>query len=666
MKPNSPLFRIYIFAAVLVTVAVVFFFRLMQMQIVDGESYVAMLTQGSTVDQTLTAARGEILDRYGRPLAANRIGFDLQLSRALLSSGDENAIILQVVGLLQGQGEEWNDVLPISQSGPYAYIEDGQQTPATLRSFLGLGDYASADDAMYWLIQRYGLGAYSPYEQRAIASVRYDMERQGWSMSQPYTLATGISIETVSLVKQLSLDLPGVQVEETAHRYYEDGTLAPHVVGRVGPLFQEEYDRLKEEGYRLSDEIGKEGIEQVYESYLRGESGIRRIYRDASGKVESVEDVQQPVPGNSVVLTLDSRMQQVASRSLVDQIAYLNAYAPVGEGREADAGTLAVVNVKTGEVLALVNVPSYDLATYGIDYASLIAPGSNNPLFDRALTGRYAPGSCFKPVVGLGGLNERVITPTSRVLCTSVYTLPSDPNHLFTCLSAHGSYTLREAIRESCNIFFYDTGRKMGIDTINKYARELGLGVSTGIELHETTGSQSVDNPDRPGDTLQTSIGQMGNAYSPLQLANYAATIANHGTRMKLSIVGRISSYNYERTYYEHTPAVESESSIADEHFDTLIAGMVDASHIGTARATFAGYPIQVASKTGTPQTLEFPNSVFIAYAPADDPEIAVAVVIEKGWHGYTGAPVAKAIFDYYFFGESDTEVAGNIGNVLP
>ncbi len=665
MRLGSPLGRIYLLGVMLALMTVLFFSRLMQMQLVDGESYVAQLTRGTTEDQVLTAARGEILDRYGRPLAANRIAFDLQLSRAQLPRGQENKIVLQVTGLLEAQGETWSDTLPLSQSPPYSYLEDSSHTPAALRAMLGLGDYASAGDAMYWLVQRYDLSDYAPAEQRRIAGVRYDMERQGFNLRQPYTLATGISIETVSLIKQLSLDLPGVRVEETARRTYENGAIAPHLVGRVGPLFQDEYERLRDQGYRLSDQIGKEGIEKAFESELRGESGVRRTYLTVSGQVERVEDVQPPVPGNTVVLTLDARMQEMVTQALKDQIAYLNANYQPGKGKEADAGAVAVVNIKTGEILALVNYPSYNLETFGQDYADLVAPGSGNPLFNRVLSGQYAPGSCFKPVVGLAGLAEGVINPASTVFCGRVYTLPSDPNHAFTCLSAHGAYTLRQAIRDSCNIFFYDVGNKLGIDTINDYARRLGLGVPTGIELPEARGSQSVHNPSRPGDTLQAAIGQMGNAYSPLQMANYAATIANRGKRMELAIVSRICSYNFERTFYEHEPKVAGYADIEPQHFDALIAGMVDASHIGTARGVFAGYPITVASKTGTPETSGLLNSVFIAYAPAEDPQIAVAVVIEKGYHGYTGAPVAKAVFDYYFFGDSQTDPAESIGGPI-
>lgn len=665
MKRGSPQLRIYMLSGLLGLMAVLFFSRLMQMQLVDGESYTAQLTRGSTEDQVLTAARGEILDRYGRPLAANTIAFDLQLSRAQLPRGQENKIILQVTNLLKGQDEQWSDSLPISENPPYSYTEGGAFTPAALRGLLGLGDYASAADAMYWLVERYELSGYSPAEQRRIAGVRCDMERQGFNLRQPFTLATGISIETVSLIKQLSLDLPGVRVEETARRIYENGAIAPHLVGRVGPLFQNEYEQLRDQGYRLSDQIGKEGIEKAFESELRGENGVRRTYLTVSGRAEGVEDVQPPVPGNTVVLTLDSRLQERVTQALKDQIAYLNATYEAGRGKEADAGAVAVINVKTGEILALVNYPSYDLATFNQDYAALTAPGSGNPLFNRVLTGLYAPGSCFKPVVGLAGLNEGVITPATTVFCGQVYTLASDPNHAFTCLSAHGSFTLRQAIRESCNIFFYDTGYKLGIDKINDYAKRLGLGVPTGIDLPEVAGSQSKDNPSRPGDTLQAAIGQMGNAYSPLQLANYAATIANRGKRMELSIISRISSYNFERVLYEHKPAVASYAGIEDRHFDALIAGMIDASHIGTARGVFANYPITVASKTGTPETTGLLNSVFIAYAPAEEPEIAVAVIIEKGYHGYTGAPVAKAVFDYHFFGESDTYPAEGIDGAI-
>ncbi|MEG1972016.1 MAG: penicillin-binding transpeptidase domain-containing protein, partial [Oscillospiraceae bacterium] len=362
----------------------------------------------------------------------------------------------------------------------------------------------------------------------------------------------------------------------------------------------------------------------------------------------------EPVPGNTVVLTIDKNIQKAAINALEKEIKHLNETAPEGKGKEADAGAVVVIDIKSSEILAAVTNPSYDLSVFNETFAE------NNmdkraPFLNRAFNGIYAPGSCFKPVTGTAALSEGLANEETKVVCTGVYTALAALNYQPTCLSAHGAMRLEDALRASCNIYFYDMGRQLGIPKINEYAKKLGLGVKTGIELSETAGT--LNNPDtkNPGDALQAAIGQLDNGFSPLQLANYTAILARNGVKKDLTLIKGISStYDIKdlKPYEKNRPTVDS--GIPRENFEIIRKGMIAATHDihGTAYSYLGDYPLTVACKTGTPETKEFPNSTFICYAPAEDPQIAIAVVIEKGWHGYTGAPVARAIMDAYFFPE--------------
>ena len=662
MKLSGDRLRLLILGVLVGTVLGLYLFRLMRMQIVDGADYEAELTRGSSRTQVIKAARGEIVDRYGRPFAQNEISYDVMFDRALMPAEQENEIILRLTGLMRQSGEDCVDNLPVTREAPFQFTDDAGAVEK-LRDFLNLQPYSSCSDVLHWLYERYGLSDYPESDARTLAGVRYEMEQRGYSLTVRYTFARAVGLDTAVLIRQMGFSLQGVDLVETARRSYSEGNLAPHVIGRVGAMFADEIEEYEAKGYTRDELVGKEGIEKAFEDELRGTDGVRRIDLNADLEVVNVSEETPPAPGNNVVLTLDMDLQRVAIEAMERQIKYLNETAPAGHGREANAGAVAAVDVNTGEVLALVSYPSYDVATYSSDYAALVAD-PNNPLFNRALQGVYAPGSTFKPCVAAAGLNEGVITPDTVITCQRVYTFY--PSYQPTCLSYHGAFRVTDALRESCNIFFYETGRRLGIETINRYARELGLGSPTGIELGEAGGTQSDPDTANPGDALQTAIGQLDNGYTPLMMANYAATLARNGSRLKLSLVHSISSYNFEETLFEHQPEVAYQMDVPQWVFDTVRDGMVQCSRTGSARGTFASYPIDVASKTGTPQTKDYPNSTFICYAPAEDPQIAVAVIIEKGWHGYTGAPVAKAIFDQYFYPEGDFSGVQGAQTLLP
>jgi len=633
-----------------------FVFRLAQVQIVDGADYLARQQAGDVKVQTVHAARGEIVDRDGSPFAYNESAYAIVLDKALMPTQQENATILTLIALLREQGDAWRNTLPIVRDahGNLAFAEGEERAVERLKAMFDISAYASADDVFYWLRARYKLDGLSDADALAAAGVRYEMDRSGYSLETRYTFAEDVSQETMMRIAQLRAQLPGVDIEETVRRVYVDGDLAPHLIGRIGAITADELDDYIARGYAMDARVGRDGIERAFEDELCGTDGERLIYRDAAYNIVGIEESNPATPGNTVVLTIDKDIQRTAIEALKAEIELLNATAPPGQGREADAGAVVAIDVKNSEVLAAVTYPSYDLATYARDFSTLSADPLN-PLWNRALLGVYAPGSTFKPTVATAGLTEGVITPDSTVNCGRVYTFFRD--YQPTCLSAHGRINVVNALRASCNIFFYDTGRQLGIATINRYARALGLGVPTGVELPEATGTQCDPDTANPGDVLQASIGQLDNGYTPLQLANYAATIARRGVRRKVSIVKSVSSYYdwQDAASAGETPILSTLEETGDTVWDTVFAGMIAATHApnGTSYRYLGDYPLTVASKTGTPQTKEFPNSTYICFAPAEDPQIAIAVVIEKGWHGYTGAPVARAVLDAYFFPET-------------
>ncbi len=660
---NKPIVRTIIAAVLTLAIMITFVSRLMNIQIVEAETYKKMIGDNSLYKQVIKGTRGEIVDKNGEPLAGNRMGYDVVIDRATFQRERNNEIILGLIELFEELGEKYTDNLPVSSSAPFRFLDDHDTEIARVKKLVDVADYATAPQVMSWLEERYKTNAvdengqkkFTTEQARKIIAVRYEMERTGFSYSTPYTFATDVGINSVIKIKESSYQLSGVDVVESTVREHRDPTIAPHLLGLVGKIYEEEYAELKSKGYALNDVVGKSGAEFAFEDKLRGKDGIREIFCDANGKVIEAVETTPPTPGNTVRLTIDSKLQKITAEALERQIKHLQATAAPGKGKEADKGAAVVIEVKTGKVLACVSYPSFNLDRYYEDYTEL-SKNELSPLLNRALLGSYLPGSCFKPVVATAGLGNSLIDAHSIVQCNQIYMLPGSPQK-FTCLNHHGPIDVLNALRVSCNIYFYNTGFREGIDLIDKTAKQYGLGEYTGIELTEKHGRRS--NPESkmelegkewyPGDTLQSSIGQLHHSFTPIQLANYAATIANRGTRMKLTMVDEIRDYSQENIVQPFQATVAEQLPYPKEVFETVVDGMKLASGPTGTALVFGNYPIQVASKTGTPETADLCNSTFITFAPADDPKIAVAVVIENGWHGYTGAPVAKDIYNEYF-----------------
>ncbi len=645
----------------------------------DGES-------DSTVkkyDVVVEAARGEIFDRNGATLVSNRQGNSIEFNAALFPSKqtDRNRIIAALVELCESKNEKWKDNLPIiyDENGNLVFEEDRQADINSLKNknMLNLNTYATAENCLDALIDMYKLEEFDRVTARKIASVCYEMWRTGFSVSVPYVFAEDVSGETISIIKEKSEFFSGVEAQVDTYREFTDGTIAPHIIGVTGIISSEEYDANKKKldedietgnytdseienmhlnAYSLSDYVGKFGIESAMESELRGEKGIKTITIDDDGNVKN-DYTRMPVQGNSVYLTIDSGLQRVAQNSLENRILELTASSV----SELDAaGAVVVLDVDTGEILASASYPSYNLTDYFDKYNELLE-ADGTPLINRVLYSTYEPGSTMKLSTAIAGLENGSITYDDKFFCNSIFQYY---DVTFSCLDSHGNINVTKAIEESCNIFFYNIGDLLGIDVLNEYSQKLGLGQKTGVELSESKGilagrayRESVGLTWMMGDTIQAGIGQSDNLFTIIQLANYCATIANGGTRYECHYVKSIMNADHSEVLYEHEPVVVAETGISQKTIDIVKEGMLAVTTTGSCRTAFSRITEKVGAKTGTTQvkkiidgkTVQGNNGLNISFAPFDDPEIAVAVIIESVDSGTATAVVAADIYDYYF-----------------
>ena len=674
-ETNSLNRRIFVIIGVVIAVMIAYGIVLMKAQVEMSEYYQTQAVKQTATSINVSAARGEIVDRYGREIVKNRLGYAVVFNRAELDKDTENEVIWRLCTLLTKNGETWNDTCQIivDEYGKASYPPEEEQTSkiksyiSKMQTELMLQSYATAQNCYDTMIENYELQNLSPEVARTIMGVRLEMDLATFSSAYPYTFASDISRDTMQIIKENTALFKGVEINVVPIREYVDGTIAPHMIGNIGPIYAEEYESLKKSGYRMTDYVGKFGIEKTYESYLRGKDGKKKVQRDGDGNIIYEEYTTDATPGNTVVLTLDSDLQSLAQKSLGDCIQGIAkagaATSTKYDGEDADAGALVVMNVQTFEVLALVTYPSYDLATYAEEYDDLLK-NKGKPLYNRALNGVYAPGSTFKVAVALAGLETGTITTKSTYMCNRSYDrLKAEfPTLKLKCLGAHGNIDVTTALSKSCNIFFYNVGYDMGITKLNEYCRQLGLGSATGIGMGESTGCLAGREERLAkeegwylADTLTAAIGQNDNRFTPVQLCAYMATIANGGTRYEARLIKTIKSYDYTETVIADTsdnPKILNNLNVKAVNLGNVKKGLLSVTQEGTASAAFSNYGIRVGGKTGTADTTKTStaNAIFIAFAPYDTPEIAICVIGERCGHGSAMTGVARDIFDEYFF----------------
>ena len=649
--------------------------RLIFLQLVNGDDFKSQATNTTDYKFTVTAARGDIVDSRGERIATSVTGYNVVLNKLLMGDEDLDGMLQKIVELLRANGESWNDTLLISQpdaAGNYTFTaEEGstrdQKALAAMKDNLGLQQYATANDVMEKLVEDYDLASYPLSWQRTLGGIHYEMQLQAFSNVNNFIMAENVSEATVATIKEHSLSLPGVEIVETSTRSYEQSTVLPHVLGRVGKITAEKWKvtdengqttyPLREKGYNMNDIIGISGLESAYEDELRGKDGVETITRNSDGVIVDTALTTVPEPGHTVQLTIDNRFQKAVDKALASNIEMINRTYNANSTKAA-AGAAVVVDVKTGAVLAASNYPSFDQNLYATQYSAYSADESL-PLFNRALQGLYTPGSTFKPAVVIAALDTGLINRYSTVNCTRVYTYYKDYRPKCTQHGhGNGPIDVVNAIKWSCNIFFYDVGRRLTSDVYDAYAYKLGLGQRTGVEVSEATGHLTTKNDSNYMESLdiQAAIGQGNTVVTPVQLATYAATIANRGTRYRTHFVKAILDSNTGEVLQETQPEVMDVIEDKGETFDLIQQGMIGVSQTISA---LANYPYTIACKTGTPQRSEgyysgssyrhYTNTMMIAYGPTEDAQIAIGIVVEYGGGGARAGNLVADIFNAYF-----------------
>lgn len=645
--------------------------RLYDMQIINGEGYKNLSDQRISANITQKAPRGEITDRNGKVLVTNRKGYSIKLQKTSISDEEFNAMLLKLFEIFDEDGLIIEDSLPITAEAPFSYtFADEKEKTEWFSGAKTINENMTPDE----LLDYYGNAYKIPQTlddaaSRRLIGMRYELKKSGFSINYPYVLADDVSATIVSKIEERQNEFEGVTVTQEYFRQYTQGSLAAHVLGRIGKIYSDEYEELKNKGYAMSDLVGKDGIEKICEDYLRGTDGNKNIYYGEAAELLGDETQVSAIPGNYVVLTIDANLQRAAEESLARNIREIAASGAGKEnkGGDADSGAAVVIDVKTGDVLALATYPTYDPQTFSENYNALLADPAK-PLWNRAISGTYTPGSTFKPLTAIAALSTGAITVNEQINCDGVYTFFEDYQPKCWIWTeqrkTHGPQNVTMAIENSCNVFFYETGRRTGIDAISEYAKKMGLGEKTGIELTEEV-SGNVANPEYKkslydnasegkwmgGDTIQTAIGQSYSAFTPIGLANYTAAIANGGTRYRTHIIKSVHSSADGSLVYENSPVIANTVEISEDNLAAVRKGMLGVADEGSAKQIFKGYPISVGGKTGTAQISKKAsnNALFISFAPFDDPEIAVAVVIEHGYRGANAAYVARDIYDEYF-----------------
>ena len=689
IKPS----RLLIFLAVFIVSMLIYVVELYKLQIIEGEANYNRSSELTNTERVVTAARGNIYDRYGRTLVSNEETYNLKIDTdKLFANDDPNSVILELVHMVQGYGDEYTDDLPITMTPPFEYDPDMTAIQRTMLDAYyvrqEIDPNSTAVELMSYMRTRYNIdNSYSAEEMRIIAGVRYSINVRYAVNTADYVFVEDASMKLISSIMENKL--VGIEVERAYSRKY--GTeYAAHILGYTGLMTQEEYEKYSLLNYSTDAMVGKDGVEYAFENYLHGKDGKVIETRNSAGTVLATVYEEEPEPGNHVYLTIDSVLQEQTERILANGVSILkqNIAQKRAEGTargdynvdlkdEITGAAAVVVNVKTGEPLAMASWPTYNVATILEDYQELLE-AENAPLFNRTLMGTYAPGSTFKPCTAIAALTMGIVNTEDKIKCEGVYTRYAAEGYAPECWIwnstkdhlTHPEENVTTAIRDSCNYYFYSIGNYLGVDDLGKFAANFGLGEYSGIELVEAKGNMSnqANHMDyagtewRIGDTLQAAIGQSDSVFTPIQMAEYCATVANSGTRYSASILKSIRNYDYSEKLYDREPTVMSTVESAEYNWAAVHEGMwqVLNDYINEKNVNvWVDCQWRVAGKTGTAQKGEGiqNDGIFMCYAPYKDPEVAIFVVVERGGAGADVQFIARHIMDAYItiMGYSDT-----------
>lgn len=657
-NPHPSRRRVYVLLGFFCAFLVLFFAVLYDAQVVHGSENRARSITSNTASETVTASRGIITDRNGKVLVSNRLAYTLVVDKSSFGKDEAalNDAIWQLIQLCQEQGVTWNDTLPMT-TGSSPQLTSKSLTKS-FREYLddnklptdgGSAEVLAAMRKLYKVDD-----SYTDAQARLIVGVRYELDGRS-----SYTFAEDVSTELLGRITDGKYR--GVTIKTAAARVYNT-KLAAHILGTVGAIWQEEwrsdestgYVGYADKGYNMNDLVGKDGVEKAFEEYLHGKDGKRLITTDENGKITGELYTREPQPGGTVALTIDIDLQQVVEDTLASTIQGM-----IDKDSNERGGAAAVIQVGTGEVLAMASYPTYDLETFNQDYDELVKD-ERLPMFNRATQGVYAPGSTFKLCTSVAALEEGIITPSTIIEDKGIYTYYVDPQPMCwiwrQAHTTHGRINVSQAIVDSCNYFYYEVGRLTGIKKLDEYATAFGLGQSTGIEIGDVSGvlaspewAEAHDREWTDGQTITAAIGQSYNLFTPLQLANYVATLVSGGEHHEAHLLKNVKSYDNSRVIDVYDKGPLNDLNISDSTMAAVTKGMHDLTY-DSLRSAFSRCVVEAGAKTGSAQVgTDIANGTFVAYAPYDDPEIAIAIVVEKGGSGSLLANAAVDIINAWF-----------------
>lgn len=671
-KEKNNRIRYNIITILVYLIGIVLLAQLFNLQIIHGAEYRETSNVRLTRESVLKADRGNIKDNTGTLLAGVEAQNTIVLYKTKVSNQVLNDTILRLINLLSQNGDKYVDNF-LMDVNPYRFKLTEEESQKKWKKANNINEDATAEETFNYFKNKYEITTDNVEDARKIMAIRYEISYQGYSNTKSIQIAQNISRNTLLEIKERNSDFPGVEITEEPKRVYPLGNTASHIIGRIGRIEEEEL-KGNEDTYDQNDIIGKSGIEYVFEEFLKGKNGVKQIDMDVEGTITNEYIAKEAVAGNDVILTIDSKLQATAEQALKNNIERI-ANGAFGKASPADAGVAVVLNVKTGEVLAMASNPDYDPSAFvnGIDENTwnYYINGDTKPLENKAISAMYSPGSTYKMVTALAGLETGAITTTDKIRDTGIY---RKYNSSWKCwkISGHGYLDVSNAIERSCNYFFYELGDRVGIDTLAKYSYYLGLGHKTGIELKgEIPGvlaSNEIAKQENrvwnPGETISAAIGQSYNTFTPIQMAKYVAMVANRGKKLDVTIVksiirpdgSEIPRNEYESKVSEKlglTPDNTEEMSFNEANIQAILEGMrgVTSESGGTAYSTFRDFDIEVGGKTGSAQTgVEGKtNAWFVGFAPFDNPEIAIVVFVRNGGSGGYTAEVARDIIAQYF-----------------
>lgn len=665
---------VYIIGAVLII-------QLFNLQIIHGEEYRQTSNTRLTRESVIEAARGNIEDRNEKVLATTKTGYSLELYKTKISNQELNEVILKIVNLLENNEDKYINNFPINSDLKFTYSSD--KAINNWKEKYKIPKDASEKECIEKFKEKYEITNDNTNDVLKIIAVRYEITTKGYSSTKSIKIAEDISKTSAIQFNEQNSQFPGVNIIEEPIRVYTEGSLAAHILGYIRKIDGEELKEKVDEGYTLNDYIGKMGIEYVLEKYLRGEKGKKQIDMSVDGTIEGEYVQQEAVSGKTVVLTIDAELQEKMEKIIEKHIKQLQK-----KGKKTNIGAAVLMNVKDGEVLAMCSYPSFEpevfVGTLESDVWKDIR--ENNKLFNNAVQSENAPGSTFKMVTATAALEEDVVKESEYVYDRGIYPYGHNPVCWYYTEHhrGHGNVNIKTALQKSCNYFFYEMGRRLGVDTIAKYAKFFGLGEKTGIELTgEAKGTvASTAEAERRGEqwyssnTLSAAIGQSYNNFSAIQMARYISILANGGNYVAPTLIKEVKDLEGNtvpkdeiRKYTNELLGVStdpvSDIKVSEKTLNTVKAGMrLVTSPGGTAYSIFKDFKYSVAGKTGSAQARtkekgEITNGWFVGFTPYEDSEVAIAVFLEDGASNSQAAQAAKEILEAYY--KTDIQESENL-----